>query len=142
MFIDKSNTITLRQNPARTIWYFVNDGDQVVYKIHSVKLPLGAHSWVNVQLNRTEDLKIIKKIETIIGFGTTERITGGLGFDGAMPWLASLSVGDRHICGGSLIHPLWVVTAAHCISFTNKCHPQRVKITVGSMQLTNHAFNG
>ncbi|KAI5929039.1 putative serine protease 45 [Manis javanica] len=31
------------------------------------------------------------------------------------PWVVSLQVKDEHLCGGALIDPSWVVTAAHCI---------------------------
>ncbi|CAB4010162.1 chymotrypsinogen B-like, partial [Paramuricea clavata] len=35
---------------------------------------------------------------------------------GAWPWQVALKRSGRFICGGSLIKPDWVVTAAHCIS--------------------------
>uniref|UniRef100_A0A672LB35 trypsin n=1 Tax=Sinocyclocheilus grahami TaxID=75366 RepID=A0A672LB35_SINGR len=59
------------------------------------------------------------------------RIYGGLkAIPGAHPWQVSVQVKPkgsiqeyRHICGGTLIKPCWVLTAAHCI---DKKHDYRV----------------
>ncbi|OQY12223.1 MAG: hypothetical protein B6I31_03540 [Desulfobacteraceae bacterium 4572_19] len=52
----------------------------------------------------------------------TKKIIGGFDADpNAWPWMAALinpdfgSDFDGQICGGSLIHPNWVLTAAHCV---------------------------
>ncbi|XP_010084304.1 PREDICTED: transmembrane protease serine 2 [Pterocles gutturalis] len=48
--------------------------------------------------------------------GIMSRIVGGSRATlGQWPWQVSLHVQDIHICGGSIITPQWIVTAAHCV---------------------------
>ncbi|XP_038835389.1 transmembrane protease serine 3-like [Salvelinus namaycush] len=44
------------------------------------------------------------------------RIVGGnVSKPGQFPWQASLHYQNQHLCGGSIITPRWIVTAAHCV---------------------------
>ncbi|XP_028319873.1 transmembrane protease serine 4-like isoform X2 [Gouania willdenowi] len=53
--------------------------------------------------------------------GSQDRIVGGT--DALIedwPWQVSLQQGGQHTCGGSLVSPNWVVTAAHCFVGSKK----------------------
>eukprot|EP00063_Salmo_salar_P030861 XP_014005696.1 PREDICTED: transmembrane protease serine 3-like [Salmo salar] len=46
---------------------------------------------------------------------STRIVGGNISEPGQFPWQASLHDQNQHLCGGSIISPRWIVTAAHCV---------------------------
>lgn len=57
----------------------------------------------------TDELDVEHQTQDIVG-GTTTQIT-------SVPWQVSLQAANgAHFCGGSIVAPTWIVTAAHCVA--------------------------
>jgi trypsin len=49
-----------------------------------------------------------------LGASTQEIVGGATATNSEWPWVVSLQGSSGHFCGGTLISPQWVATAAHC----------------------------
>ncbi|XP_066502768.1 granzyme K-like [Hoplias malabaricus] len=62
-------------------------------------------------------------------------IVGGKEVKKHKPWLVSIQLKHSHICGGTLIHEQWVLTAAHCKDFLEPFGS--VTVLLGALSLKN-----
>ncbi|XP_015249290.1 PREDICTED: transmembrane protease serine 2-like [Cyprinodon variegatus] len=58
---------------------------------------------------------------------------------GSWPWQVSLHVAGSHRCGGAIISPRWLITAAHCVSRTSS--PADWAVYVGIVDPLGPVFN-
>ncbi|XP_003462483.1 ovochymase-2 [Cavia porcellus] len=59
----------------------------------------------------------VVKAQPINYLNIFSRIVGGDQAEkGSYPWQVSLKKRKKHICGGTIISPQWVITAAHCVA--------------------------
>ncbi|XP_012978423.1 granzyme M isoform X3 [Mesocricetus auratus] len=66
-----------------------------------------------------QSLLLLLALDTLWAAGNTfeTHIIGGReAAPHSRPYMASLQKAGSHVCGGVLVHPKWVLTAAHCLS--------------------------
>ncbi|XP_034462641.1 transmembrane protease serine 2 isoform X2 [Hippoglossus hippoglossus] len=68
------------------------------------------------------------------------RIVGGTeAVNGAWPWQVSLQIHGQHLCGGSIISPYWIVSAAHCFQ-DRYSNPGNWRVYSGDVNLIKMSF--
>ncbi|XP_059125007.1 transmembrane protease serine 4 [Peromyscus eremicus] len=66
----------------------------------------------------------------------TPRVVGGVEASvDSWPWQVSIQYDRQHVCGGSILDPTWILTAAHC--FRKHLDVSNWKVRVGSNKLSH-----
>jgi secreted trypsin-like serine protease len=65
-------------------------------------------------------------------------VGGSAAQEGWLPWQVAIRAKDGHaqVCGGTIIAPSWILTAAHCLSYDNTNSADKIEVYVGSIDLT------
>ncbi|XP_047449744.1 transmembrane protease serine 2-like [Mugil cephalus] len=72
------------------------------------------------------------------GVNSTMASGDHMAYLGSWPWQVSLQVAGFHRCGGAIISPHWIVTAAHCVSLDSK--PRHWSVYAGTVTPLNTLF--
>uniref|UniRef100_A0A914X2U2 Peptidase S1 domain-containing protein n=1 Tax=Plectus sambesii TaxID=2011161 RepID=A0A914X2U2_9BILA len=113
---------------------------------HMIPLPshqplpatVGYSQW-NCGTSRTTP-RVAEFSRASVDIGTVRIVGGTEARPHSWPWQVSLLYYGRHICGGSLIDPLHVLTAAHCVN--NNRNAQQYTVVLGGHIKSDAAEDG
>uniref|UniRef100_A0ABD2VU28 Peptidase S1 domain-containing protein n=1 Tax=Trichogramma kaykai TaxID=54128 RepID=A0ABD2VU28_9HYME len=82
---------------------------------------------------------LLPSFQTVVAEGTHSKIyQGEAAAKGEFPYQVSITVGGRHICGGSLVSAKHVLTAAHCVEeivLSRRNFTRGIAVRTGSVML-------
>ncbi|KAL7840441.1 hypothetical protein AOLI_G00257640 [Acnodon oligacanthus] len=77
-------------------------------------------------------------VELVGAGGRAVRIVGGsLAVEDQWGWQASLQWRGQHVCGGAIIAPRWIITAAHCFVEYNMMQESDWQVLIDSIVVTH-----
>ncbi|CAJ0967530.1 unnamed protein product [Ranitomeya imitator] len=107
------------------------------WPINGVRCPHGQGqpmTWRTTSAILLLALGIVMTTVSVDGHPLVSRVVGGQNADpGEWPWQVSLVWTSYTVCGGALISPSWVVSAAHCFSYRNASD---FTVVLGALNLT------
>ncbi|XP_019357932.1 PREDICTED: urokinase-type plasminogen activator [Gavialis gangeticus] len=107
-------------------WCYVKKGFQIVPHVCNIQM---CHSDTGPTCGQRRQTKYYKIVS-----GTTAKIE-------SQPWIGTIyhyskkAAENQFVCGGSLIHPCWLLTAAHC--FQKEINPSEYTVILGKSQLNS-----
>jgi len=120
------------------------------------EVPQSNHVANKTSTNKTSTEKEHKQLDSEGGHPAARIIGGDISERGVLPYIVNLDViagASRYICGGSILHKRWIITAAHCVvsdiefdpeECTNCVltstlfHPSQVEAFAGDLRLRDY----
>ncbi|KAJ8416285.1 hypothetical protein AAFF_G00383070 [Aldrovandia affinis] len=73
----------------------------------------------------------------VSGSSALSRVVGGEEAEpNSWPWQASFSLASEHVCGGAVVRPSWILTAAHCLYGLERKYSNLLSVVAGDHDLS------
>lgn len=82
-------------------------------------------------INYDQNGVVKEELERIKGQSKLKIVNGWPAGKHEWPWMAALLNGGRQFCGGSLISPNHILTAAHCVAHMTRADVNRLEVRLG-----------
>jgi len=128
--------IKLESNDQKCDWFLKKVTVHQLKHYRTTTFPVS--KWLSIKNSAVE---VNKREEETCGITFRPRVINGKEpWVRQWPWITAIKMENTpfHICGGTLIHPEWVVTAAHCVSSSDNMN--NYKIVLGEHNLKQSSY--